>query len=218
MKAHEIKAAIERYNSRYDKHGHSEQALGWGEKGRAQLRYEILASRWDLTSASVLDFGCGFGDFRAYLKETRAFKGNYIGFDINPRFIKKAKELHPDADWYCKDLLNAHCDKKVDYTMSSGVFNHELEDNWGFIETAFARFAEISSRGFAVNFLSDQVDFQHSYTYHANPMEILELAYGYSRNVVLRNDYMPFEFTVFVDLSTAVNNQYTVFEDYINLI
>jgi len=49
--------------------------------------------------------------------------------------------------------------------------------------------------------------------HYSDPCAILEMAYGYSNRVVLRNDYMPWEFTVFVDKRTDFDPDLGVYPD-----
>ena len=215
----EIQDAISRYNKRLTEFGVSEQALGWGSKGRAKLRYEILLSQWDFNNSSVLDFGCGFGDMLAYIRSKGIEDVDYTGVDINPNFIAVAQDNYKDtATFHLKNLLEEETPEQHDFVLSSGVFNHSLSDNMGFIKKSFEQFNKISRKGFAMNFLSSKVAFQYDYTYHANPAEILDLAYQYSNNVVLRNDYMPFEFTIFVNKSAETDAQYTVYKDFVKYV
>lgn len=218
MNNNEIRETIKRYNSRLDEYGVSEQALGWGEKGRAKLRYEILLSRWDVSGSAVLDFGCGFGDMFGYISAKGISGVQYTGVDINNRFIEIAKQRYRRASFLCSCEQDPVPSTVFDFVFSSGVFNHALEDNMGFIKDSFDNFNNMSKSGFAVNFLSNKVDFQYDYTFHADPAQILELAYTYSNNVVLRNDYMPFEFTIFVDKQTEVDEQFTVYKDYLDYV
>jgi len=219
MNRKEIEQAIDRYNQRLNEFGVSEQALGWGSKGRAKLRYEILLSRWNMEGASVLDFGCGFGDMFGYIKSKGLKHVDYTGVDINSNFISVAKDNYQDeASFFVKNLLEEDMGRQFDFVLSSGVFNHSLADNMGFIKSCFDKFDQVSKKGFAVNFLSDKVAFKYDYTYHANPIEILDLGYKYSNNIVLRNDYMPFEFTIFVDKSDETDEQYTVYKQYLKYV
>lgn len=213
MTKKEIEATIQRYEKRMTEFGKSPEALGWF-KNRSELRFEILQSRWELSQASVLDFGCGFGDLYRYLTINKELDIQYMGIDINPNLIAAARQEWPEIDFRCSNLLTDSFSETVEYIFASGVFNFQLADNYGFVARCFERFSQIAQKGFAVNFLSNQVDYQLEHTFHADPAKILSYAYQYSRNVVLRNDYMPFEFTVFVDLSEAVDPQYTVFESY----
>lgn len=215
MDENEIKETILRYSKRLNEYGISEKALGWGEKGRSRLRYEILSSAFNLDDATVLDFGCGFGTFYDLLSAKEINVKNFTGIDINPDFIGIAKSLYQvNADFYCINLLDSDLAFSVDYSFSSGVFNHRLKDNDGFIEKVLNKLNEISNKGFAVNFLSDKVQFRHNYTFHSNPGKILEMCYQFSNNIVLRNDYMPYEFSVFVNKNSVVDSKYTVYEEY----
>ena len=210
----EKQATIRRYNRRLTRFGVGEKALGWGEKGRSGLRNEILLSLWELKTRSILDFGCGFGGLLDHLKTRGVPESRYLGIDINPRLIAQARRLHPQARFEVVDILRDETPLSADYVFSSGVFNHRLKDNDGFIRACLARFDEIAGRGFAVNFLSSHVDYRLKHTFHSDPARILDLAYRYSNNVVLRNDYMPYEFTVFVDKAAAVDRTLAVYENF----
>jgi len=213
MTKQEKQHTIDRYNDRLKNHGYDPKSLGWGEKDRAALRFEILCSQWNFIGKKVLDFGCGFGDLGQFISG-KSENVQYIGLDINENLVEKGKELNPDADLRVGDLLEGDFTEKVDFVLSSGVFNHKLSDNISFIESCFKRFNEIASEGIAVNFLSDKVDFQYEYTYHTNPAWALDLAFKYSKRVVLRNDYMPFEFTIFIFKDEEINPNLTVYKDY----
>ncbi|MBI3591582.1 MAG: methyltransferase domain-containing protein [Candidatus Melainabacteria bacterium] len=207
---------IERYNKRLSEFGYNPKTLGWGEKMRHNLRYNILLTHWDLNGKSVLDFGCGFGDMYGYANKIN-LKIKYHGIDINENLIAEGKKIYPDANLYIKDIFdekNEKSEKKYDYILSSGVHNSKIRDNWGFIKKTFEFFDKYSIKGFALNFLSDKVDYQLEYTYHANPMEILDLAYTYSNRITLRNDYMPFEFTIFIDKENEFDKEQVVYPDY----
>lgn len=218
MNQKEIDDAVKRYNQRLEEHGISEQALGWGEKGRAKLRYKILLSQWDINNSTVLDFGCGFGDLLGYIEQNGLTNVAYTGIDINQNFLTIAKDRYKQAHFLKMDLLNEEMNASYDFIFSSGVFNHALEDNIAFIKKCFEKFNQLSNKGFAVNFLSDKVSLKYDYTYHSNPAQILDLAYKYSNNVVLRNDYMPFEFTVFVNKFSQIDDKYTVYNEFVKYI
>ena len=68
--------------------------------------------------------------------------------------------------------------------------------------------------GLAFDFLSDKVGYQNSQTFHSGPERILGMAYKHSRNVVLRNDYMPFEFAVFINKDSSFKTEDTIFNHY----
>ena len=214
MNKKEIQDTIERYNRRLERYGVSELALGWGPKGRSKLRFEVLLSQWKMNNSSVLDYGCGFGDLYDYIVKKGFRNVAYTGLDINDNLIRIARSKHSkSAKFMVADLLSSKKIPRHDFILSSGVFNYRLKNNMNFIRKCFRKFNELSRKGFAANFLSDKVSYTKGYTYHSNPAEILELAYSYSNNVVIRNDYMPFEFTVFVNKFSRITD-FAVYEEY----
>ncbi|MBY0358797.1 MAG: class I SAM-dependent methyltransferase [Candidatus Obscuribacterales bacterium] len=211
----EIKEAIERYNRRLQEFGATEKALGWGNKGRSRLRFEILLSQWDFNGSTVLDFGCGFGDLFAYLSGKNWQDFHYLGLDINPSLIEVAQKRHPQASFQTIISLADIQDTDIDFILASGTFNHKLNNNFAFVQESFDKFVKIAKKGFAANFLSNKVDYELENTYHADPAAILNLAYTYTNNVILRNDYMPYEFTIFVNLGEAIDKELTVYEQFV---
>jgi SAM-dependent methyltransferase len=213
MTEEEKQRILTAYSERLAQYGYSPRTLGW-PKGRHRLRYFILLSQWPLAGAEILDFGCGFGDLYAYCRE-QGLEVDYEGMDINPDLIAEGLRQHPSARLLVRDALRDGLDRDYDYVFSSGVHNIRLADNWHFIEASFELFARHARRGFAVNFLSDKVDYRLEHAYHANPGRVLELAYRFSNRVTLRNDYMPFEFTVFVDKGEAFDPEIAVYDDFL---
>jgi SAM-dependent methyltransferase len=210
----DINQIIRIYSDRLSKHGVSPKALGWDKK-RTNLRFEILSSQWNLSDLSILDFGCGFGDFYNFLVQKNITGFNYLGIDINPRFLEIAKSLYPNASFRVFNILKEPLECKYDYIFASGVFNDKLNDNLVFIESVLQKFDEYSEKGFAANFLSDRVQYRHRHTFHADPSYILNLCYKYSNNIILRNDYMPFEFTIFVNKDSKYDSELVVYNEFI---
>jgi SAM-dependent methyltransferase len=212
----EIQAVLARYSERLRVLGPVPEALGW-TKGRHVLRYHLLLEPWHLSTERVLDFGCGFGDMYAYCREHLPGV-DYEGFDLNPALVDAGRARYPEAKLSSGDALRGDLAGQWDLIVASGVFNFLLSDNWEFIQAAFDWFARHARRGFAANFLSDRVEYRLDHTYHADPCRILELAYRHSNRVVLRNDYMPFEFTVYVDLRSAFDRKHVVYPEFLNHI
>lgn len=217
MNSEEKRAAIARYNARLEQYGYDARTLGW-TKRQHLLRYEVLLSYWDLSHADLLDFGCGFGDMYAYCRQRGDTGVRYHGIDLNARLIESGLARYPEADLRALDISIAGLPQTYDVIVASGVYNYRLADNWGFIRETFEIFRASARRGFAANFITDRVDFRDDSLYYADPCAVLDLGYRYSRRVVLRQDYMPFEFTLFVDLQDDFDKKYTVFPEYLGFI
>ena len=157
MDKEEINNAIQRYNNRLNEHGISENALGWGNKGRSNLRFSILCSDFEFENSVILDFGCGFGDLYNYIHENITTNFRYIGVDINEKFIEIAKSRDfKNADFYLVDenadvFLNS-LGINIDYVLSSGIFNFKLKDNISFIKSTLTLFNSISKKGLRLIF------------------------------------------------------------------
>jgi trans-aconitate methyltransferase len=216
MNDQEIDVVLRRYSERLAALGPVPEALGW-TKGRHGLRYHLLLQPWNLTTEQVLDFGCGFGDMYGYCREHLP-RVRYEGFDLNPALVAVGRQRYPDAHLSDGNALRDGLNGQWDLIVASGLFNFLLTDNWSFIQAMFDLFARHARIGFAANFLSDRVDYRLDHTYHADPAKVLDLAYRYSNRVMLRNDYMPFEFTLYVDLRRDFDATHVVYPEFMPLI
>lgn len=203
----------DRYEKRYQDYGYSPRTLDW-DKGKQDMRFSILTSQFDFKNSEVLDIGCGFGDLNRILSSRTDNQYHYHGVDIVPSLISEARHQYKgdNIDFYCGDFLEMDL-PQVDYAIASGIFNFKLKDNnnYQFIEQSMEKAYRLSRTGFAFDFLSDKVDYTKEMTFHSSPEKILALAYGLSRNVTLLNNYMPFEFSVFVFKDDSFDPKYTIF-------
>jgi len=208
---------IDRYSKRYREFGYSPKALGW-DKGKQDIRFDVLTSLYNCKGKTILDIGCGFGDMNITLMARYPDQYRYIGIDLVPELIHEARQRYAnDSIRFIEgDFMTVDIDESPDFVIASGTFNHKLKntDNYALIEAAMSRAFTLSSDGFAFDFLSDKVNYPLTHTFHAGPERILSLAYQFSRNVVLRNDYMPFEFSVFVFKDASFLTEDTVFNRY----
>ena len=209
------------YTNRYKEYGYNPKTLGW-LKGKQDIRFDILTSQSDMRGKSILDIGCGFGDLNICLREKF---GNYMyhGIDLVPILIEEARKRYPSlpesditTEFECEDFLSSELTGTYDYALASGIFNYNLkdQDNYSYVEAVMEKAFNCSKEGIAFDFLSDKVDYRHSHNFYYDPCQILSLAYHYTRNVVLRNDYMPFEFAVFLFKDDSFDKSDTTFNRY----
>lgn len=212
----DIKHTIRRYSDRLKQHGYSSKALGW-LKGKQDIRFDVLTSRVNIENKTVLDIGCGFGDLNFFL-EKKQKNYTYIGCDLCESFIDIARELHPQQQFLVGDFLEMTFLEKIDWAVASGPFNHRFTetDNLEFIYAMMQKTFDIVEEGFSFDFISTNVDFQEENIYYTNPSLILNFAYKLSRNILLRSDYMPFEFSIFVFKNDSFSREKTVFTKYTN--
>lgn len=92
------------YTSLYDYHmskpnkRNRQNAVGWLADG-SQERNFLHVLPFLEEGDSILDYGCGMGDFIPYVfSELDDF--DYMGVDINPKFIEDAKKKYSGFDFY----------------------------------------------------------------------------------------------------------------------
>lgn len=216
MKEVDKNICIERYTDRFLKNGYSPESLGWGKQNKESIRFQILREIGIGPQDSVLDVGCGFGDFRKYLL-SKNWNGKYVGVDIVEALLTEARQQQPDIEVYNLDIQEKNTElDKFDFVVSSGVFNFKLEgeDNYEFIESLIKSMFEIAEKGVAVDFLSSYVDFQGASTFHSDPGKIIQICKSISKRIKVRLDYMPYEFAVYIYKEDAILNDKHVFSNF----
>jgi SAM-dependent methyltransferase len=215
----DIQEISSRYEKRYQEHGYNPRTLDW-DKGKQDLRFSLLTSQYDFHNKEVLDIGCGFGDLNRALSAAAGGYYRYLGIDVTPSLLSEARSRYGNdqVHFVCGDFLALDI-PEADYAIASGIFNLKLQegDNSVFIEQVMRKTFSLCRAGFAFDFLSDKVDFRKENTFHSSPEKILALAYSLSRNVILLNNYMPFEFSVFVFRNDSFDPKRTIFRRWLEL-
>lgn len=213
----DLNNVINRYTKRFLEFGHDPKSLGW-DKGKQFLRYHILIENLNLENSTILDLGCGFGDANYLLKQIVS-NYSYLGIDIVPVLINEANKIWEEdlkINFINDDFLSFDFSDNFDYVISSGMFNFKLNDidNYIFIENTLKKAFKIAKKAVSFDFLSNNVDYEYKHTFHSNPSKILEIAYSLTKRVRLRNDYMPFEFSITLFKDDTFDSSDTVFKNY----
>jgi SAM-dependent methyltransferase len=190
------------YSDKIKKHGATNLGVDWNGKESQYLRFEQLSKVISLDDFSILDYGCGYGEYINYLKE-RQLQFSYTGVDISKEMIERAKTQHPDFSEHFyqeTDQLPA-----VNYSIASGLFNvkNEFKDEeWlNYIKSELIKLDACSSYGFSFNALTlySDKEYMKDYLYYADPLHLFDFCKkNFSRNVALLHDYELYEFTILV--------------------
>lgn len=214
-KAREI--VIERYNERVRRHGFSPRSLGW-PKGRQEVRFSVLTGIGIADGDSVLDVGCGFGDFARFFGY-RNLEVSYRGCDINKEIVALGKEQDGSLALEVRDIEETPFpESSFDWVVSSGLFeflSHGGERRqMAWVRRILGEMVRTCRKGVAADFLSSHVDYRDEGNFYANPAEVWSASKALSRRVALRHDYMPFEFSVYIYKDDAINerNVFTQFD------
>ena len=142
------------YQKAIKQYGISAQGVHWNNKFTQYKRFEILTKfiKKDITSSTIIDAGCGFGEYYNYLNSINKLPKKYIGYDIEENMISISKKRFGFLEFYQKDILNDSLEV-VDYYICSGAMNiMQKDDMFLFIKRCF----EHSKRGFIFNMLKTQ--------------------------------------------------------------
>ncbi|MGA2743340.1 MAG: class I SAM-dependent methyltransferase [Candidatus Sulfotelmatobacter sp.] len=212
MKTEDRLDYVQRYEKRLQEFGYSPATLGWGVNGRQEVRFSVLAElALRMPESSVLDVGCGFCDLYDFL-DKQGWQGRYTGIDIVPGLLEVARQRHPDLDVRELDITDESVplgEDEYDFVISSGALNAALPSggNELHIEVALRSMFRRSRYAACVDFLSTYVDFQKPGAYHTDPSWALAAAKRLTRRVLLRHDYMPYEFSLFLFRDDAISER-----------
>jgi SAM-dependent methyltransferase len=191
------------YSSKLATHGPTSQGVDWNGGVSHDMRHrQFLRLLGGDREASVLDLGCGFGDFFRFLR-AEGYRGQFIGYDVAPNMISEASRLHGEAG--CQWRVGAEPLETADFAIASGIFNVKGDvpiEAWArYVHDTIDILARCGRRGFAFNVLSLSSDQERraANLYYADASELLSYCLRrYGRSVALLQDYGLYEFTLIV--------------------
>lgn len=74
----------------------------------------------------------------------------------------------------------------------------KASDNWGLMQRLIRRMFEFCKLRVALNTLSILADIRNSGEFHADPAEVIQFCLDLTRRIVLRHEYMPYDFSVYL--------------------
>ena len=192
------------YSAKLEEHGATPRGVDWNGPESHQLRHrQFLRLLADTPDASLVDLGCGFGDFLSFLRDA-GFRGHFTGYDVAPTMIDKARELYGETSDQCWQV-GAVPNGVFDFAIASGIFNVKgstTDDVWAdYINRTLDVLAQTSRQGFGFNILSlsSDPDKRRPHLHYADPARMLDHCLArYGRSVALLQDYGLYEFTVLV--------------------
>ncbi|WP_299395032.1 trans-aconitate 2-methyltransferase [Pelagibius sp.] len=191
---------VDVFSSSLREHGQSFRALNWGsEEGQAN-RFRILCEIGIGDGDSVLDVGCGLGDLYGHLQRS-GIGASYTGLDITPDMISTARQRFPDAAFREGSLLGTAEPPlaQVDYVLASGIFYLRRARPFEHLQSSVRRMFDLCHKGVAFNCLSSWGDAAGgSDEYREDPAQCLEFCRTVSPWAVLRHDYHPGDFTIYL--------------------
>lgn len=197
------------YQDKFKKFGVDPKSLLWKSRGAAHQRFRQFWAEIDFTNKSVLDIGCGFGEFGKFLLK-RYKNVDYTGVDIMPEFITEASKEVPCGKFFVADFLDDPSTSlgasQYDVVIASGVLNSNWParagkggQNLEYRKTAIKKMFSLTSNVVAFNMLGGHPAPENnsdSNIWYSDSLEILEYCMTLTRRVILRANYHPKDFTI----------------------
>lgn len=166
------------YKECLEKHGDNHLGLGWPNYEDTFVRHEIMLGLIKNNyECSILDFGCGLGDFYRYIK-SQGVGGkwfDYTGLDINPKHIEHCKQKHSRGyydDFICQDIFEQDLKNNYDYIVCNGVFtikrNLSQEEMMFYMLDTLDKLWKKCNKGLAFNTMSTNVDWKRDDLFHVD--------------------------------------------------
>jgi len=172
------------------------QKQGWVNESVQKIRFNAFSDLVDFNNKSVLDVGCGYGDFKNYLNQ-HCTRFDYIGIDQQAEFIAKAKTKFKQEQgvWFYHADVSSCQLPSMDIVVASGLLSYKSEQ-YGYYENIIAKLFEAADEALVFNML-DKQKFKSSDLIIAHDKEkILKYCNSLSKNVSIKEDYMDIDFTI----------------------
>lgn len=185
------------HSSRAQKFGASRaKAQGWINDDVQQARFKTITDLVDFNDKSILDLGCGYGDFKEVLDD-KFHRFDYIGIDQQAEFITYAEERfksHRHTWFHHVDFSKCQL-PEVDVVVASGVLSYRSE-NQHYYSDMIERFYNAAQKELVFNML-DEAHFNSGPLIIAhNPDEIVRYCESLCDDVSVHRGYLENDFTV----------------------
>jgi len=183
------------YTNAYKKHGISAQGVNWNSKESQEIRFGVIADLLgdELLASSMVDAGCGFGEFYLFCKKLELIPLSYIGLDCVQSSVdiclKRFKGIK-NCSFTCKDILKDDLPKS-DWYIASGSLNILSSfDTWLFLE----KMLEYSRKGIVFNVLQGYVR-SDNFNYQ-NKEDMKDFAKRKNLDIVIVDGYLKNDMTI----------------------
>jgi SAM-dependent methyltransferase len=174
-------------------------ASAWASAESQREMYYVL-SRVGL-SGTVLDVGCGQGDYYDFLSRHHPHV-EYTGIDISPKMLLYARERHPEVAESFHYINLVSYEKKHDWVIGAGPFNFRVGDHdqqFKYISEQITKMFELANKGMALSLLAglrNEEIFPDLYYY--NPAAMMDFCLGLTSDVVVDHATMGSQFAIYL--------------------
>jgi SAM-dependent methyltransferase len=179
------KKLLDFYTRHLKDFGDAPQAVRWTPEGQIRRYETLLRISGDSSGKTVLDFGCGKGDFYGFIKE-KGISPRYCGIDINKNLIELARRKYPEAEFLVMDIDETDFNRYFNIMFVCGVFNLRIAGIEESMKHILRKLFRLCTEALHVNLLTSYVPQKSVELFYVNPEEILNFTITeLSRSVAL---------------------------------
>lgn len=192
------------YAQRLARFGPDHRALHWSSPTAQTDRFARLAAIGLGSGDSLLDVGCGLGDFLGWLA-ARGVMPVYTGLDMTPQMVAAAGQRHPPdrfpgARFLVGNLMDPAlplAPRSFDWVVASGIFACRTADPQAYMRAGIARMMALAGRGVAFNAQSTRAPNRGAWRlFHADPEATLAWCQSRGWSCLMVHDAWETDFTV----------------------
>jgi len=193
------------FSKRFELYGDDGPNIFWSGADVQNARFDAMLSIADFNGKTVLDVGCGFGDFANHCKNKGIKLAGYKGIDIVEGIIEVAKKQNPEYEFEARDLMKDPIGKDTaDIVIASGIFALSHRNYNDYVIEMMAVMKYHAKELTIANFLKQNPEANDKGLKYHEPEEMQHLIqYRVTENAQLKDDYLYDDFIVFIQ---EVNN------------
>lgn len=186
--------------------------LDWASEETQFTRFGVLAANVELEGRTLLDVGCGLGDLVKFLDGRGISPAEYVGVDIIPEMLEKAREMNPGRKFVEADVFSPDTQQTLetlgyaegfDVVFCSGTLNLNLGNNMEFLDRAISAMVGLTRGKLVFNCLHSRFPFADEKYFSYFPEDVLKITHKYvsAKKTILLDEYLAGDFTVICDLT-----------------
>ena len=159
------------------------KVVGYDSVQQQEIVYDYILSNFNPVTDSILDFGCGRGDFLRHIENGYQTDVNYKGVDLSQPLISVANELSPsgnftNSNWF--DLDGNYAADWVVNIQSSTILYDDPGPDFDPVQglrNTITKMLELADTGIVISLLSTLAPYSYDTEYLVyDPIETLDWA------------------------------------------
>lgn len=168
----------------------SSQVVGYNSTKEQEVLYDFILTNFNPTTESILDLGCGRGDFLRYAERMYQLDFKYHGIDMNKQLIDVANQLSPDKTFTNTNWFSLDGNYAADWVLNinSTTIQYEPEgkdfDSVQALRNTINKMLELADTGIVISLLSTLApdSFDEAFLVY-DPVETLDWALNEFGNI-----------------------------------